>query len=166
MSSFYSKTVTLAIIGIFCGAAVMTVLLLALDRSTHQATPPTPQKTKLSPLSNNVSLQYHNKVDQSGSLQNTKIVHIIRSSRVTTSDLNKLSDRMVDEMCKLDSVFRRCNVIPQRCTVVVVIPKCTVVVKGDLKTSPLSKVVEKNIKKEVILERGGRTDIFDLEVFE
>jgi len=55
----------------------------------------------------------------------------------------------------------------QCCTVVVVVPKCTVVVEGWLNNkSPLSKVVEKNIKREVILERGGRTDVFDLEVFE
>ena len=144
-----------------------------------QAAPPTPQKTKLSPLSNNESPQYHSKVAQSGLTEyecnrlskwlpiDVTVRDIPQSSnRVTTSDLRKLSDRMVEDMCKLDSVFRCCNVIPQRCTVVVVIPKCTVVVKGDLKTSPQSKVVEKNIKKDIILEHGGRTDIFDLEVFE
>lgn len=59
------------------------------------------------------------------------------------------------------------NVIHPRCTVVVVVPKCTVVVQhGVVNKSPLSRVVEKNIKKEVVLERGGKTDIFDMVLFE
>lgn len=98
------------------------------DRVVAAHTPdthPTPQKTKLSPLSSNGSLQYHSKESQLP------------------------------------------NVIHPRCTVVVVVPKCTVVVQqGVVNKSPLSRVVEKNIKKEVVLERGGKTDIFDMVLFE
>ena len=99
---------------------------------THD-TPPTPQKAKLSPLSNNGTLQSSN------------------SKTPLSSDISRVLP----------------NTIPQRCTVVVVIPKCTVVVQGGLSDkSPLSKCVDKNIKRDVILERGGRTNTFDLEVFE
>lgn len=112
----------------FAVGCIVLVYCVYYTVTRDHATPPTPQKTKLSPLCNNGSQQYHSKCSPLSS--------------------------------------RELPTIPQRCTVVVVIPKCTVVVNGELKTSPLSKVVEKNIKKDVILERGGRTDIFDLEVFE
>jgi hypothetical protein len=135
-----SVVVTMLIV---CGSVV-----LLTDYIDIPATPPTPQKANLSPRYNNGPLQY--------SIEESQLSH-----RYKVGDTIKAS--MFNELW--DSI-RAVRDIPPRCTLVVVIPKCTVVVKSDLKTSPLSRVVEKNIKSDVILERGGRTDIFDLEVFE